>query len=653
MVSCCLFVSLVYIAPAYCNSDQEVVLKKIKDTYIESFYDGALSKTEEFNLLNAVSQLKKYVLNTNEKSEAQILSKKINSVLNSLSTYQDENALAQKYVRLNVGHLSRLIFDDRNSNYSAKSVHSLHPNIKLANDIAELLEMPTQYQEQLLEVINASHLNESDFSMMKSIVHRYQIGEDISSELLVQNMKPLQEYVYQYLDTKARRRLQNLLIPLMSKGMVSHEVAKSFFFLSLSEILELERNLTLALFYFEILTRMKGILNSTFQPTPTSYPFMQEDGLMINTFDVSNFTLHQILRGKVPPKNRHIAMQAEFQYFYEKTKTLYAWTSGFQFVQNLLIRLIPGVNVLLDGLTINAIVSDIASVVTIFTLGLGSLSKIGLLGSNVINIQRSMFVVQACFSAYFSGLAVLEASKYYQNHDQGRAAVYIAFAVFSGLGMSSAYMRSQNRPNVSTKKTIGKSKFYHNENSDTKPDMNFGVDHEINGFPTSNVYSFGSDMSYTQSKIIGKSQNCVACSFAYILSRYGRPTSCLPTNVVQHEEYLMMLRESGITVGASEQINSLLKSELIRKVMKWNKKGVSEFLVHIESEKIEVGHVLNGTIVLEESTNPVLYLIDNQQKGLYINASRSTEKDIFSFLKDKLGTEITEMYVEPILKVSQ
>ena len=103
----------------------------------------------------------------------------------------------------------------------------------------------------------------------------------------------------------------------------------------------------------------------------------------------------------------------------------------------------PGMNLYLDGLTKEALINDIASLVAFGSLGLGSVVKAGQATNLLLQFSKGVFVANSAFSLYFGSKALSAAYGQIGEQRYGRASLYTGMAILSFLGAKSSYKFSK------------------------------------------------------------------------------------------------------------------------------------------------------------------------------------------------------------------
>src|SRR6185295_16138042 len=152
---------------------------------------------------------------------------------------------------------------------------------------------------------------------------------------------------------------------------MTEEVAQNYSTLSYLDQVTLETNFVTARLYSEIIDELKRQLPQASWPTSSMFPYMSINGALFPTEGASKYFYSQLLKGECIADVAHFVMEAEMRIIQEYTKGSQALYNVQQMVGNMLGRMIPGMNILLDGWTANSIIAEAANITTIFSLGLG------------------------------------------------------------------------------------------------------------------------------------------------------------------------------------------------------------------------------------------------------------------------------------------
>lgn len=207
----------------------------------------------------------------------------------------------------------------------------------------------------------------------------------------------------------------------------------------------LGNNLFMSLTYLSIYEKLQKQLKAHF-PHPMQFPG--------KTYRAAHQTLNSILTGEPLNPDSLSTMAKECEFVLSDTSFITKVKNVQMFIEEALVRLVPGVNVYLDGLTPNAITGELANITTYFTLGLSYIPKLKMLFNTATHLKKGLFASDALFASYFTGLTAKSAYDSYKEGYQTQGTAFVFLALFSALGTRSSYQNLKTNTHLIQEKTI-------------------------------------------------------------------------------------------------------------------------------------------------------------------------------------------------------
>lgn len=260
------------------------------------------------------------------------------------------------------------------------------------------------------------------FRQLKPIV----LEGEVCSPKLYEKAKPVLNYIASVLKTNAFNQWVRT-VTFQNKLLVSDAVKQKVQNLDYKRLVDLNQHTLGIISLYSTLNQFKFQNASVYTKRMKNY-FDQKKSLTVALGSTEN-AYQKILNGEIPSKELITAVQEES----EALREVFTDKIVDQMLRGIVLQMLPGMSFYMMGFTGEALVFELATLVSLVSAGLFVKAARGL-SSAMRVFAETVLVADGSFALYFGHEAYQAAKESYKTGNPGVATLYAAFAVMSVLG---------------------------------------------------------------------------------------------------------------------------------------------------------------------------------------------------------------------------
>lgn len=267
-----------------------------------------------------------------------------------------------------------------------------------------------------------------------------------SETFLIQKAQPLFSFIFTHLDRKLRNNVRTLLEPFAFQNEISRQHFQNILRMPYDTLTPIYSLLNTAVIRQKIYEKLKQNIGNHY-PTPKQFPG--------KTFRAADQVIEALFNGEEVPTDAFERMDQEYQFVLEQTRFIEKAMKVRLFIEEAVVRLIPGMNLKLDGPQTHALLGELATVSTLCTLGLSHIAKTVLMTTQTLQKTRmSLGLLDAGLSLYFTDLTLKSAVQLLKEGHTTQGGAFVLLSVFTALGAKSGLKNALQPQNFKMPATV-------------------------------------------------------------------------------------------------------------------------------------------------------------------------------------------------------